>query len=390
MAEWEMRTVVKSMRMMLLHMGMQHHGWQLALRQAVWVHNCLERSMTPPGTISYKMLTGKRPDLMLARVWGCMVKFIVPEQQRGGKLAPKNRWGLHVWVSPKSKGWEMLDLTNNMVDTSVEVIFYETMSLEVWKVKYGLASGRTEVHLLTETSTATFPLLAEVDEPADENAEEVLSSPSPLVPVAPPLVLDLLPSMKRELMQKVAAEVPPPEEQQTGKSTGELSTKEKSASGLTRGEQLVEMPLLVEQPVDDVAVDDEGELLVGEESTDSDVVEVPVEKPEPRRSGQTRKPLEWLSYHACQPPATFTTLLDDVEADDDLPQIDPDVHTDPDHRWDTATMTVKEVLASWKGKVVKAAMDKEILSLIGMGTWELVERPRIVNIMKNYNSLEST
>ncbi|CAI7881267.1 unnamed protein product [Closterium sp. NIES-54] len=46
-------------------------------------------------------------------------------------------------------------------------------------------------------------------------------------------------------------------------------------------------------------------------------------------------------------------------------------------------LPLTEVLASWKGKVVKAAMDKEISSLIGMGTWELVERSHGVNIMKN-------
>ncbi|CAI7738419.1 unnamed protein product [Closterium sp. NIES-54] len=45
-------------------------------------------------------------------------------------------------------------------------------------------------------------------------------------------------------------------------------------------------------------------------------------------------------------------------------------------------MTVKEALASWKGKAVKAAMVEEIRSLIGMGTWELVERPPRLNIMK--------
>ncbi|CAI7810268.1 unnamed protein product [Closterium sp. NIES-54] len=46
-------------------------------------------------------------------------------------------------------------------------------------------------------------------------------------------------------------------------------------------------------------------------------------------------------------------------------------------------MTVKEALASWKGKAVKAAMDEEIRSLITNSTWELVKRPRGANIMKN-------
>ncbi|CAI7785673.1 unnamed protein product [Closterium sp. NIES-53] len=102
MAEREMRTAVESVRTMLLHMGVQHHRWHLALRQAVWVRNCLERSTTPPGTNLYQLLIEKKPNLTLARVWGCMVQFMVPEQQRGGKLAPKARWGLHLGVSPKT------------------------------------------------------------------------------------------------------------------------------------------------------------------------------------------------------------------------------------------------------------------------------------------------
>ncbi|CAI7786554.1 unnamed protein product [Closterium sp. NIES-53] len=137
MAEREMRPAIESVRTMLLHMGVQHQWWHLALRQAVW-----------------------KPDLTLARVWGFMVQFMVPEQQRGGKLTPKARWGLHLGVSPK-----------------------KTLSLEVWKAKFGPALGQTQAHPLLDTSTTTVPLLAEVDEPADEDVVEVL--PPPLV-LAPP------------------------------------------------------------------------------------------------------------------------------------------------------------------------------------------------------------
>ncbi|CAI7909387.1 unnamed protein product [Closterium sp. NIES-54] len=336
MAEREMRTAVESVRTMLLHMGVQHHWWHLALRQAVWMRNCLERSTTPPGTAPYQVLTGKKTDLTLARVWGCMVQFMVPEQQRSRKLAPKARWGLHLGVSPESKGWEVLDLTNNKVVTSVEVIFYKTLSLEVWMAKFGPASGRTQEHPLTDTSTATVPLLAEVDETADEDVVQTG---------------DLV-------EQEAAAGV---------QSTGELS---KSAGS--------------KQLVDNLAVDQEEELSAGEESTVSDVVEVPITKPELRRTGRARRPPERLSFHACLPPAAFTAvyvevdndlLYDDAEEDEELPELDPDVHADPEHRWDIATMTVKEAPASWKGEAVKFAMEEEIRSLIGMGTWKLVERP---------------
>ncbi|CAI7766420.1 unnamed protein product, partial [Closterium sp. NIES-53] len=112
-----------------------------------------------------------------------------------------------------------------------------------------------------------------------------------------------------------------------------------------------------------------------EESTDSDVVEV---QTRPRQSDQIRRLPDFYL------PVAFTTvynevdddlLYDDAKEDKELPELDPDMHTDPEHCWDISTMTVKEVLASWKGKAVKAAMEEEICILIGMGTWELVECP---------------
>ncbi|CAI7746915.1 unnamed protein product [Closterium sp. NIES-53] len=376
MAEREMRTTVEYVRTMLLHMGVQHHWWHLALRQAVWVRNCLEWSMTPPGMTPYQLLTGKKPDLTLARVWGCMVQFMVPAQQRGGKQAPKDRWGLHLGVSPESQGWEILDLIDNKVVTSVEVVFYETLSLEVWKAKYGPASGRTQAHPLTDTSTATVPLLVKVDELADEDVVEVLL-PSPVL--APPFPVTDRPastpvSITSDEGSLEASAVAPASgiaggrqgarpvdqdgtpstlrEQQTGESVEqEASAGVHSTGEPARCEQLAEGS---KQLVDDLNVDEEGELSAGEESTDSDVVEVGND-----------------------------LLYDDAEKDDELPELDPDMHADPEHRWDIATMTIKEALASWKGEAVTAAMEEEIRSLLGMGTWELVVRPRGVNIMRN-------
>ncbi|CAI7799278.1 unnamed protein product [Closterium sp. NIES-53] len=417
MAEREIRTTVESVRTMLLHMGVQHHWWHLALRQAVWVRNCLERSTTLPGMTPYQLLTGNKPDLTHARVWGCMVQFMVPEQQRGGKLAPKARWGLHLGVSPENKGWEVLDLTDKKVFTTVEVIFYETLSLEVWKAKSGPASGRTQAHPPTDTSTAMVPLLVEINEPADEDVVEVLPPPPILAPPFPvadrPASTPVLTTGDEGSLE--ASAVAPASgiaggrqgakpvdqdgnpsttrEQQTGEpveqeaSAGVHSTGELSQSA--GGEQLVEES---KQLVDDLDVNEEGELSAREESTDSDVVEEPITKPELRRTGRARRTPERLSFHACPPPAAFTAvydevgddlLYDDAEEDDELPELDPDMHADPEHCWDISTMTVKEALTSWKGEAVKAAMEEEIHSLIGMGTWELVKCPRGVSIMQN-------
>ncbi|CAI5965487.1 unnamed protein product [Closterium sp. NIES-65] len=120
-----------------------------------------------------------------------------------------------------------------------------------------------------------------------------------------------------------------------------------------------------------------------DEGTSSDVVEV---QPGPRKSGRIRRPPDFFV------PAAFTTVYDvddedlaydDAEKDEEFLELDPDMHADPEHRWDISTMTVKKMLASWKGPAVKAAMEEVIRGLIKMGTWELVERPPAVNIMKN-------
>ncbi|CAI7885644.1 unnamed protein product [Closterium sp. NIES-54] len=265
--------------------------------------------------------------------------------------------GLLLGVSVESKGWELLDLADNRVVTTSDVVFYENVSLEVWKSEHGPGSGRTPTTPPTDTSTATLALLAEVGEPAAEDVEDLSSpSPSPAPPV-PPLVADLL------------RLTPASTSGDEGSSGASPKVPTKSIAGGRRDDA---------EGSDD---SDNGE--EAEESTDSDVVEV---QGGPRRTGRLRRPPDFFV------PAAFTTVYDvdaddleydDVEDDEELPELDPDMYADPEHRWDISTMTVKEALASWKGNAVKAAMEEEICSVVGMGTWELVERPPGVNIMKN-------
>ncbi|CAI7903208.1 unnamed protein product [Closterium sp. NIES-54] len=129
MAEREMCSIVEAVRTMLLHMGVQHHWWHLALAQAVWVRNRVEHASLPSGVTPYELAFRRKPDVSMVRVWGCMLQYMVPQSQRRGKLVPKARWGLHLGVSAASKGWTVLDLESNRLITTVEAVFYETMSL---------------------------------------------------------------------------------------------------------------------------------------------------------------------------------------------------------------------------------------------------------------------
>ncbi|CAI7912444.1 unnamed protein product [Closterium sp. NIES-54] len=243
------------------------------------------------------------------------------------------------------------------------------MSLEVWKAKFGLASGQTQAHPPTDTSTATVPLLAEVDEPADEDVVEVLPPPSVLAPPFP--VADWLASTHVSATGNEGSLEASPVAPASGIASGRQGAKLNDQDGKpsTTGEQQTGEPVEQEaaakmqstrelsKSAEDLAVDEEGELSAGEESTDSDVVEVPITKPELRRTARARWPPKRLSFHACLPPAAFTAVYDEVdddllydnaEEDEELLELDPDMHADPEHRWDIATMTVKEALASWK------------------------------------------
>ncbi|CAI7752585.1 unnamed protein product [Closterium sp. NIES-53] len=268
-----------------------HHWWHLILRQAAWVRNYLERSVLPPKTTPHQLLTSKKPDLTLARVCGCMVQFMVTDHQHSGKLAPKARSGLHLCVSPESKGWEVL---NNVV-TTVEAVFYKNLSLGLWKAEYGPASTRAPSTPQTDSSSVVLPMLAEDGEPDAEDAKDGIPTPLPsdVTPSATPSPSPSLPVVDLPRMGStlVAGDVgilgalpaAPPGEQpaENSLSTGEPSaSNDKSAGEPTTVEKLAEKPTLVQQPEVNKAVsDDEGELLAEEESTDSDVVEVPVEKP---------------------------------------------------------------------------------------------------------------
>ncbi|CAI7842005.1 unnamed protein product [Closterium sp. NIES-54] len=276
---------------------------------------------------------------------------MVPEQQFGGKQAPKARWGLHLGMSPESKGWEVLDLTDNKVVTSVKVIFYETLSLEVWKEKYGPVSRRTQAHLPTDTSMATVLLFAEVDEPSHEDVVEVLP-PSPVL--APPTpVADRPASTPMSAIGDEKSLEASPVALASGIASGQQDAKlvDQDRKPSTTGEQQIGEPVEQEAAA---RVHSTGEL------SKSAAGEQPVEGSKQlgddegvNREGdlQTQKLPERLVFQACLPPAAFVMEYNDAKDDVDLPELNPDVHADPEHCRDIAIIvgckfTLHDILPS--------------------------------------------
>ncbi|CAI7913213.1 unnamed protein product [Closterium sp. NIES-54] len=63
----------------------------------------------PHGVTPHLVVFKVKPDVFMVHVFGCMVKNLIPEHEREGKLASKTRWGMHLGMSMESKGWRVVD-----------------------------------------------------------------------------------------------------------------------------------------------------------------------------------------------------------------------------------------------------------------------------------------
>ncbi|CAI7884161.1 unnamed protein product [Closterium sp. NIES-54] len=274
----------------------------------------------------------------------------------------------------------------------MEVIFYETQSLDDWKAKRALGS----VHKVS-TSAVSAPspgLLAdEIHDPLDTLAS---APPPPHVPTSipysttPPVYPRVVPVTKPSTSSVLAViSSPLPAAESISRPTPDTLSKS-ADNNEGRHDALPSAPRIGIVDGRPAASSENGiPGVIGKDNNDagessgysssSDVVEVKLPSRHSTRSNFGVPPKKWANV--C--PVFANTILDDVNADTMLPELDLNMHADPERRWDISTMTVKEALASWKGKAMKAAMEEEIPSLLTNGTWELVPRPRGVNVMKN-------
>ncbi|CAI7882035.1 unnamed protein product [Closterium sp. NIES-53] len=90
------------------------------------------------GKSPYFMWTRKVPSVSMARVWGCMAQYQVPDQQRR-KLDPKAQWGIFLGVSERSKAWILWSVAVQRVEEIRDVVFHEGLSYKRWK-KHGAST----------------------------------------------------------------------------------------------------------------------------------------------------------------------------------------------------------------------------------------------------------
>ncbi|CAI7876511.1 unnamed protein product [Closterium sp. NIES-53] len=137
------RALIDLARAMLAHAQLDHTWWGAAVQYANWVKNRMG-SKGLEGKSPYFMWTRKVPSVSMARVWGCMAQYKVPDQQRR-KLDPKAQWGIFLGVSERSKALMLWSVAVQLVVESRYVVFHEGLSYKGWK-KHGASTVGSSLH----------------------------------------------------------------------------------------------------------------------------------------------------------------------------------------------------------------------------------------------------
>ncbi|GJP30438.1 hypothetical protein CLOM_g1705 [Closterium sp. NIES-68] len=127
------------------------------------------------GKSPYSFWTGKVPNVSMARVWGCMAQYKVPDQQRR-KLDPKAQWGIFLGVSERSKAWVLWSVADQRVMESRDVVFHEGLNFKGWK-EHGTSQSGTSIQ---DPHTASI-FEGAWEDPGDEG-EEQQEEPEPADP----------------------------------------------------------------------------------------------------------------------------------------------------------------------------------------------------------------
>ncbi|CAI7805691.1 unnamed protein product [Closterium sp. NIES-53] len=301
MAEREMHTVVEAMRTMLLHMGEKHQWWHLALRQAVWVRICLERASLPSGKMPQELLFKKKTSIDEDALYP-VDRFLLGEPSTARADGKLDEEDADDFPRP-SPSPPVVDLP--MKGSPLAAGDEGRLGASPAALTGCITDGRRDA------------------EEVSDGKRQTIGEPS-----ATKLTLEKL-SAEASLVEKLSAEAPT--------SEGPLAEKpipeEQSVEELPTGEQFDDDSSSNVVEVISAASGDEGELSIGEHSDNNAMMEIPVEEEKPRQSTHSNigNPHEKLSYHACLPPTAYSTLLNDAEADVDLPEFDPNMHADPEH-----------------------------------------------------------
>ncbi len=134
-AERMNRTLTEMVRCMLIGAGVPKMFWEFAYDNAAWIKNRFVTSKRKDIT-PWELLTGEKPSLGRARVFGCMAQVYIPkkdpERASKAKLSPRAKWGMCLGPASHAAGWNFR-LENGAIIQSRDAHFDETLSYKTWR-----------------------------------------------------------------------------------------------------------------------------------------------------------------------------------------------------------------------------------------------------------------
>ena len=167
------RTIIESVRSMLIQSKLPLSFWAEAVAAAVYTHN---RSPTSAlnNVTPYELWFGKRPNISNLRVFGCICYYHVPKELRR-KLDPKSRKAIFVGYVDGVKGYKVFDIETNKFCISNVIRFSE---MNYHEFEDGVVSNNwsskkytlfPDIHDIYDESTLN-------DKPSDDAVVEVTNT----------------------------------------------------------------------------------------------------------------------------------------------------------------------------------------------------------------------
>ncbi|CAI7871241.1 unnamed protein product [Closterium sp. NIES-53] len=195
------RTITETAHGLLIEDGLPDYFWPDAVRSACVAKN---RALTHVGAdkwVPYVEWVGRKPNVDMLRVFGCMCMALVPKHLRHNKLGAKAIWAVHLGMAQKSKGWLLWDPFTKKFLVSRDCKFMENLMYKDWKAeneaKIGMRFGEVKSYGLehvelplelssTTTTTSQSSLVNGGDEAKDaEEEEEEVQQVSERAPTLP-------------------------------------------------------------------------------------------------------------------------------------------------------------------------------------------------------------
>ncbi|CAI7768149.1 unnamed protein product [Closterium sp. NIES-53] len=164
-AERANRTITETARGLLIEAGLPDYFSRDEVRSACVAKN---RALTHVGAdkwVPYVEWIGRKPEVDMLRVFGCMCMALVPKHLRHNKVSAKAIWAMHLGMAQSSKGWLLWDPFTKKFLVSRDCKFMENLMYKDWKeeneAKIGMrfgevkSSGLEHVELPLELSSGS-------------------------------------------------------------------------------------------------------------------------------------------------------------------------------------------------------------------------------------------